>query len=65
MIQLTFDSQGNFTGKLKTRADVRVDRAGRTLTMAIKVDVLDPQGNVIFSTSGTAEGSRIELEPTS
>ena len=62
-VNLLVDDQGGFAGTARVRSRVRLNKAGNVFTGPFQVDILDPDGNLLFSDSGTARGTRIEVEP--
>ena len=61
-INQLFDDKGNPAGELKVRATIEMTGIGDTFNSQFKFDVSDPNGNVVFSGSGTAVGKRVVVE---
>ena len=57
-----FDEEGQPAGHIVVRAELNPQAAGR-LSGPFKVDVFDPEGNVVFSDSGTATAERFKVQP--
>jgi hypothetical protein len=57
-----FDEQGQPAGRIVVRAELNPAGGGR-LSGPFEFDVIDPQGNVVFSGSGTATAQRFEVQP--
>jgi hypothetical protein len=57
-----FDEQGQPAGRIVVRAELN-PAGGGELSGPFEVDVFDPQGNVVFSGTGTATAERFEVQP--
>ena len=62
MVQLAFDSAGGYTGKLTLNATITEGEQDDKISMVMQVKVQDADGNLIFSTGGVAQGTRIRLD---
>jgi hypothetical protein len=56
-----FDAEGAPAGRVVVRTEVIV--RGDTFSGPFEFDVLDPQGNVVFSGQGTATARRFRVQP--
>jgi hypothetical protein len=57
-----FDQQGHPAGHVVVRAELDPVGDGR-LSGPFKVDVFDPEGNIVFSGTGTATARPFEVQP--
>jgi len=62
-LNLEVDANGNFAGTGKVRATLTLDDAGNEMNGPFQVEVFDPDGNFLFSDSGTVHATRINVEP--
>jgi len=63
VVRLQADEGGTYLGTVTVRAVLDVSSDGRHLSGAFDYDVADPAGSVVASGTGTAEGTRIAVEP--
>jgi len=63
LVRLQTDEGGNYLGTVTVRAVLDVSSDGQRLSGPFTYDVADPAGNVVASGTGTAEGTRITVEP--
>lgn len=63
VIRLQTDEGGNYLGTVTVRAVLDVNSDGQRLSGPFTYEVADPAGNVAASGTGTAEGTRLEVEP--
>jgi len=61
-INQLFDNTGAYVGELKVRGTIALTGNGDTYTGPFKFDVPDPNGNSVFSGTGTAVGKRVVVE---
>ena len=53
---------GEFSGSIKVVGTLQVDATQAKWSGPFRVDVSDPNGNLVFTDSGTLSGSRIQIE---
>ncbi len=63
IIRLQTDEGGNYLGTVTVRAVIDVSGEGQRLSGPFTYEVADPAGSIAASGTGTAEGTRIEVEP--
>jgi hypothetical protein len=61
-LELISDLSGNLVGYLKARGVYTVSQSGNEYSGTTHVDVLDAEGNVLFSVDVTNTGQRIQVE---
>jgi hypothetical protein len=62
-VNLEVNPDGSFAGTGKVRAKLTLAPSGDDISGTFDVDILDPNGVVLFSDSGTVSATRIEVEP--
>jgi hypothetical protein len=62
-LYLRRNAQGNLVGTQKVRRMVKLDETGSSFTGSFQNEVLDLEGNVERSSTGTVQGARIVAEP--
>ena len=60
---LRLDPTGQFIGTSKVRSTFAVNERGDTASGPFQTDVFDATDNMLFSFGGTAEATRIAVEP--
>jgi len=63
IVRLQTDENGNYLGTVTVPAVLDVSSDGQRLSGPFTYAVADPAGNVVASGTGTAEGTRIAVEP--
>lgn len=64
LVAIRYDpNTGQLKGFVKARTDLRINRAGNHMTATDKLEVLDPDGNVVFATAATGTFTRVKFEP--
>ena len=63
IVRLQTDESGNYLGTVTVPAVLDVSSDGQGLSGPFTYDVADPAGNVVASGTGTAEGTRLEVQP--
>ncbi|MGH2562047.1 MAG: hypothetical protein ACRDJH_23560 [Thermomicrobiales bacterium] len=61
--QLVADEQGNFLSRVTGTGTRQLSADGQSFTGTYSFRVADPAGEVIFTGSGTTEGTRLTIEP--
>lgn len=62
-VYLRLDATGQFIGSSRVRSSFAVNERSDTATGPFQTDVFDAAGNMLFSFGGTAEATRIAVEP--
>jgi hypothetical protein len=62
-VGFAFDDAGKFLATQRVRVSVQLNDAMDGFTGPFKTDFIGADGQVVASTSGTVEGTRIEVEP--
>jgi hypothetical protein len=62
-LYLRRNAQGNLVGTQKVRRMVNLDETGSSFTGSFQNEILDLEGNVERSSTGTVQGARIVAEP--
>ncbi len=63
VVRLQTDEKGTYLGTVTVRAVLDESSDGQRLSGSFTYDVADPAGHVVASGTGTAEGTRIQVEP--
>ncbi len=63
LVRLQTDENGNYLGTVTVPAVLDVSSDGQRLSGPFTYAVADPAGNVVATGTGTAEGTRIAIEP--
>jgi len=63
VVRLQADENGTYLGTVTVRATLDVGDDGRRLSGAFDYEVADPAGHIVATGTGTAEGTRIAVEP--
>ena len=54
---------GRLNGFVKVRSILTINKAGDKMTLTDKLEVSDPDGNVLFTASDTGTATRVKFEP--
>ena len=61
-VNLEVNPDGSFAGTGRVRSQIHLTPGGDEWSGTFEVDILDPDGNVLFTDSGTVSGTRIAVE---
>jgi hypothetical protein len=62
-VKFLFDQQGQVSGTVRVRMRITLSSAGDALSSTDEVDFLGPAGNVLFTSTGLSQASRVAAEP--
>lgn len=62
-LTLIGSATGEFSGSIKVVGTLQIDATQVKWSGPFRVDVFDPNGNAVFTDSGTLTGTRIQIEP--
>ena len=54
---------GRLNGFVKVRSILTINKAGDKMTLTDKLEVSDPDGNIVFTASDTGTATRVKFEP--
>jgi hypothetical protein len=60
--QMLSGANGGLQGEIKVNAKLRLNSSGNQFTGTFQIGIFDTNGNLLFSDSGTLNGSRINVE---
>jgi len=63
VVRLQADEKGTYLGTVTVHAILDVGDDGRSLSGVFDFEVADPAGKIVATGAGTAEGTRIAVEP--
>jgi len=63
VLELISDLNGNLVGTLKVRGQYTINQSGNSYSGHFQAEITDTDGNLLFSSEGTNEGHRIQVEP--
>lgn len=62
-VNLEVNPDGSFAGIGKVRSTITLGQTGNDWSGTFQVELLDPDGNLLFSDNGTVSATRITVEP--
>ena len=61
-VNLEVNPDGSFAGTGRVRSQIQLEPGGDEWRGTFEVDIFDPDGNVLFTDSGTVSGTRIAVK---